>query len=174
MPNWAKGYLKVRGKTADIFDFIENGMSYVGEILVGEYGVAERPIKIDRDDFLEELEIPLSKQVFGEDADKVFYQSIYIKGTHRNFIRNGVDEILKDLNETSVLVFSGFEAAWGVDVPPYVEISKKFNIEIKIEVYERGMEFSQHIYIKDGEVYMDEKRKYDDWKWDCPCPDFGG
>ena len=174
MPNWAKGYLRVRGRTADILDFIENEMIYTAEVYVGSYGVISTGITIDRSSYDGELDIPISKAVFGNEAEKACLPAIYIKGTRRYFIRHDIYACLNGLDEISTLAVSGFEAAWGVDVKPYREISEKYNLEIKIDVYERGMQFSQHIHVKDGWILLDEERTYDDWEWDCPCPDFGG
>ena len=45
---------------------------------------------------------------------------------------------------------------------------------MKIQGFERGMEFSQVIEIVDGEIVQDEELHYNDWNWDCPCPEMGG
>ena len=172
MPNWAKGYLRVKGKVNDICNFIENELCYIGEVLREEYRIMERPIKLEI--YGEELYIPVSKEVFGDDAERVCYPRIYVKGTKRNFIEKTLDMCVAGMDKTDTVVFAGYKAAWGVEAKPYVNISKKYNLEIKIDVYERGMCFSQHIHIVNGQLMQDEERKYDDWKWDCPCPDFGG
>lgn len=30
------------------------------------------------------------------------------------------------------------------------------------------------IEIVDGEIVQDEELHYNDWNWDCPCPEMGG
>lgn len=108
MPNWARGYLRVRGKTSDIFNFIENEMVYVGEVFDDGYKIIKRQIKINREAFGEELYVPLNNEVFGKDVGSVRSPAIYINGTHRNFIRYDIDECINGRDEISTIVFSKF------------------------------------------------------------------
>lgn len=56
----------------------------------------------------------------------------------------------------------------------FTGIEQKVPCCMKIQGFERGMEFSQVIEIVDGEIVQDEELHYNDWNWDCPCPEMGG
>ena len=45
---------------------------------------------------------------------------------------------------------------------------------MRIHAFERGMCFNQIIEIIDGEITKDEEVKFDDYNWDCICPNVGG
>lgn len=36
------------------------------------------------------------------------------------------------------------------------------------------MQFYQDFAVCNGEIFIDEVRKYDDWDWECPMPMLGG
>lgn len=38
----------------------------------------------------------------------------------------------------------------------------------------RGMQFNQIIEIIDGKITKDEEVEFDDYDWDCICPNLGG
>ena len=67
-----------------------------------------------------------------------------------------------------------FKGAWVINSEPYVNLSRKYNVDIKIEAFERGMEFSQFILIEKGELKEDKDIKYDNYVWDCVMPNLGG
>ena len=67
-----------------------------------------------------------------------------------------------------------FKAAWDVESEPYIELSKAYNVDIKIEAFERGMEFSRYILIENGNLKEDKETKYDDYVWECVMPNLGG
>ena len=43
-----------------------------------------------------------------------------------------------------------------------------------IHAFERGMQFNQIIEIIDGKITKDEEVEFDDYDWDCICPNLGG
>lgn len=45
---------------------------------------------------------------------------------------------------------------------------------MRIHAFECGMCFNQIIEIIDGEITKDEEIKFDDYNWDCICPNVGG
>ena len=57
-------------------------------------------------------------------------EDAYIEGTKRNFVEKGVygDSYRED--EKPILVVS-MKAAWNVDETPYIEMSKKYNVDKK-------------------------------------------
>lgn len=146
MPNWCEGTLKVRGTMENIRKFMEEGIEWTpGELVVEDYDG--------------ELEFSTSRT--GER---------WIKGTHRHFIL--CDEYMY-FYEGSTL-FLHFEAAWNVSAEDLKTVCQTYDIDMKVEAYERGMQFGQLIEILNGEITRDELIKYDDYDWDCPCPTLGG
>ena len=67
-----------------------------------------------------------------------------------------------------------FQSAWGIDTDSLREISKKYNIDFKIYAFECGMEFNQDIEIIKGKTIKDDEIKFNDYLWECICPDKGG
>ena len=156
MPNWCKGSLKVRGKISDLKEFVQQGLepvSYMGDAL--------EPLVFTTED---------ETSIFVRE-NKV---SLWMKGTHRHFCEPNYIEVYADDQETPVIMILPMKAAWSIDAEPLQELCKKFHVDMKIQGFERGMEFSQVIEIVDGEIVQDEELHYNDWNWDCPCPEMGG
>lgn len=55
-----------------------------------------------------------------------------------------------------------------------LKISKKYNIDLKIYAFERGMEFNLDIEVSKGKVIKSEVIKFDNYMWDCIDPLSGG
>jgi hypothetical protein len=152
----------------------------------------ERPLKWDwRDD--DEVEM--------ERAD-----TIWIRDTRRNFIEfddyddhlvsvehwnKGIvhlpvyaaeDTPLSALKKDGIdcedwLVVLPFKAAWGVEPDNYKEMSKEYEISIKIYVVEQGIGFYQGFSFKNGksvEATSFRGGTYMDFVWECPFPGLGG
>ena len=109
----------------------------------------------------------------------------YIEGTERNFLdreyKYNIKEMLipdfdtyDDREDERIILFDCFKAAWNIDPEPYEEFSKKYNIDIRIDGWERGMEFYVNLIIEHGEVTKRTEIKYDDWAWDSQMPQLGG
>lgn len=60
--------------------------------------------------------------------------------------------------------------AWTIHVEQLLEISKKYNIDLKIYAFERGMEFNLDIEVSKGKVIKSEVIKFDNYMWDCIDP----
>lgn len=45
---------------------------------------------------------------------------------------------------------------------------------MKIHGFEMGMEFNQDIEIVDGKILKDEEVRFENYQWDCICPNMGG
>lgn len=162
MPNWCKGTLKIRGKKENILNFLENGTS----LLKGFWFPEEIRTEIKMNDY-EEIEI----KNITEDIN-----TLYIKGTRRNFIEKVENEIFiyNYDEEESIICLENFKAAWGIDAEALRTISKKYNIDIKIFAFERGMEFNQDIEIIKGKIIKDEEIKFKNYIWECIEPTLGG
>lgn len=162
MPNWAEGVLKIRGTRQDIRKFLVEGL----EPLNPSAGIArlmgkevEQPkVKIQED----EWDFNMSSQ-----------HGFYIKGTRRAFIESDIEWFFND-SHLEVLTIGSFKQAWGVDATEYAEISKKYNLDIKIYAFEQGMQFNQDIEIHKGEIVKNNEIQFDDYEWECLFPNMGG
>lgn len=163
MPNWAEGILKVRGTRANIKQFLKEGLKPIpdvsGEIAAMMGRRFEEP----------EVEIKEDKWDFNMKSKNGFY----INGTRRAFIEGNIEWYFDDKHE-EILTIEAFKQAWGVDVQSFAEISKVYSLDMKIYVFERGMEFNQDIEIHKGEVIKDNEIKFDDYQWECLMPNLGG
>ena len=148
MPNWAKGSLKLRGRS-------ENIASALKEMLLNDTVTLE-----------DEYDGTLLK--FNNTAPY-----FYINGTRRAFI--GQNQIEVWLEEKFCIVeLDNFKQAWSAIPENYKEISSKFDVDIKIFTFERGMEFTQEIEISKGEIIKDVCYEYDDYRWEVPFSNLGG
>ena len=156
MPNWCKGSLKVRGKISDLKKFVQRGLepvSYIGDAL--------EPLVFTTED----------ETSFFVRENKV---SLWMKGTRRHFCEPDYIEVDAEDSETPTIMILPFKAAWTIDADALHSLCKRFDVDMKIQAFEMGMQFSQIIEIVNGEILKDQEVKYDDWDWDCPCPRMGG
>ena len=156
MPNWCEGTLKVRGTIKDLKNFVLNGL-----LPVDPMGRMKEPLSLDG-------ESETSFYIFG------ITDTLYIKGARRAFCEPAHIDVCVDEPDDKVIITMPFKQAWVILSDDLLEVCKEFNVDIKIQGFEQGMRFSQIVEIVDGEIIQDEEIKYDDWKWDCPCPDMGG
>ena len=156
MPNWCEGTLKVKGTIKDLKNFVLNGLLPVSPI-----GATKEPLSLD-----------------GGDETSLYISSVpntlYIKGTRRAFCEPDYIEVSSDEPNDKTILTMPFKQAWAILSDNLLEVCKEFNVDMKIQGFERGMQFSQIVEIVDGEIVQDEEIKYDNWEWDCPCPDMGG
>jgi len=156
MPNWCEGTLKVRGTIKDLKNFVLNGLLPVDPI-----GRMKEPLSLE-----------------GESETSIYIlgitDTLYIKGTRRAFCEPADIDVCVDEPDDKAIITMPFKQAWAILSDNLLETCKEFNVDIKIQGFERGMRFSQIVEIVDGEIRQDEEIKYDDWDWDCPCPDMGG
>ena len=73
----------------------------------------------------------------------------------------------------SILVVN-MKAAWNIEEQPYIEMSKKYNLDFRVYGYEMGMEFNKEIEIVEGEIATYRLIQFKDYKWECPDPKLGG
>ena len=150
MPNWAKGTLKLRGKT-------ENIVSALKEMLLDNQSVT-----------LEE-EYEGTLLTFKTENDY-----FYINGTRRAFISGKDIEIWLD-DDFVIIELEDFKQAWAASADNYTEISSKFDVDIKIFTFEMGMEFTQEIQISKGEIIQNiVNENFTDYSWDVPFSRLGG
>lgn len=148
MPNWAKGSLKLRGKS-------ENIALALKKMLLNDTVTLE-----------DEWDGTLLK--FNNTAPY-----FYINETRRAFISQKQIEVWLE-EEFCTVELDNFKQAWSAIPENYQEISSKFDVDIKIFTFERGMEFTQEIEISKGKIVKDVCREYDDYQWEVPFSNLGG
>lgn len=146
MPNWCEGTLKIRGNMENVRKFMEEGINWT-------------PSKLVVEDYDGELDFSTS----GTGAR-------WIKNTSRHFIM--CDKIMYLYK--GYTLFLDFKAAWNVSAEDLKKVCQTYGIDMKVQAFDRGMEFSQIVEIINGEITKDETIEYDDYDWDCPCPTLGG
>lgn len=169
MPNWAEGNIRFRGNPKNIEEFLKNELECVGTDRKTYDTISRVPI-IEWDD-IDEITI---KEPENSGLEYTFCNSLYIKGTRRNFIDGVCGEYLPREEENYILCLDNFKAAWNVNPEPYIEKSAKYGIDIAIVVYECGMEFRQRIEIINGKLVIDDVTEYKDWGWESDFPKMGG
>lgn len=164
MANWVKGKLKIRGKPEDIKRWVEECLHcyFTKWFRDGSYEdeLVDDAVVFEHDPKAREMRLDTI-----EDA--------YIEGTKRNFVEKWVygDSYRED--EKPILVVS-MKAAWNVDETPYIEMSKKYNVDFRVYGYEMGLEFNREIEIVEGRLVTNRRIKFKDYKWECPDPTLGG
>lgn len=174
MPNWCEGSLKLRGKYADILRFFEEGVNAY------EYAPANSDVDyklIPKEEWCEVEEFD------GETVISNRLKSsgwIYIEGTKRAFIDEDFCSynIYRDKSDADCIFALPFKQAWSANQQDWIDIAKKYNLEIKIFGIESGTGFwcSLHV-LKDGVILENNFLQYQDYKdyvWNCPLPWMGG
>lgn len=156
MPNWCEGFLKVRGKISNLKAFVLNGL---------------QPVTIMGED--------AAKLAFTSEDETSFSiweikDSLWLKGTRRHFCEPDYIEVYGEDTETPAILIMPMKAAWGINSEFLLALCKEYEVDMKVQGFERGMQFSQIIEIIDGSIIQDRGIKYENWDWDCPCPLMGG
>lgn len=151
MPNWCEGSLKVRGTKENITKFILEGL---------------HPVNVIGD-----LKEKLSLNEYGDVQSK---ETCWIENTRRGFVE-GVDIYLSEFEDegTCIAVFES-KFAWRIDAKQLLQTCVKYHVDMKIHAFEMGMEFNQVIEIVDNKIVKDEELHFEDYQWDCICPEVGG
>lgn len=149
MPNWCEGWVKFRGSKEDLIKFITN-----------EFKGAN-------------LEMCFSDLIPDIPERTVFLKSLYRSCVYSDDVEEANDSII--LNEEGIGIFIvKIHHAWSVAGQGYVELAKKYNLDIKGKCYERGMEFVEEFEINNkGEVVLYKEHKFKDYYWECECPTLG-
>lgn len=146
MPNWCEGVMKLRGSKDNILRFLKEGFKPSYE---------NSAIEIDES---------------GEVVDIINVN--YIENTNRAF----VDEqylYISDALRTPIVTIK-MRQAWDFSAGDFMAIAEKYDLDIHLYGWERGMEFSREVEIFNGKVTKDETKTYDNWDWEVPFSDLGG
>ena len=148
LPNWVKGSLKLRGKS-------ENIASALKKMLLNDTVTLE-----DKWDG--------TLLIFNNTAPY-----FHINETRRAFIDQKQIEVWFE-EEFCIVELDNFKQAWSAIPENYQEISSKFDVDIKIFTFEKGMEFTQEIEISKGKIIKNVCNEYDDYQWEVPFSNLGG
>ena len=151
MPIWSEGCLKVRGKAANVKKFVLEGLHPV--------------------DFFDNALPKLELSDLGEvDTDK----DCWIEGTTRGFVENlYADFSIVEDDETFTATLDA-KFAWAADAEELLASCQKYDVDMKLYAFEKGMEFNQDILIVGKEILRDNKIAFEDYNWECICPTVGG
>lgn len=160
MANWCEGCIKIRGEFENVKRFFVEGTTcYKFDFDKKENIPDTESVKIIADD--------------NNEFCRKYHGETHINGTRRAFLRGWV-EIYRLKRNKKVTAALWFKQAWAIDADSFVEISKKYNVDIKILGFDMGMRFSQEVVVIQGELIKDKEKKYRSWDWDCPFPFLGG
>ena len=161
MPNWCEGTLKIRGNIKNVERWCKENINvYIHSFKDGNYSMQrdnDNPAKIDAGE--DEIEINIPKDAYIEGTSRNFGEEGYYLGLEHN----GVMRLALDV-----------KSAWDFESKPYIQMSKDYEIDFRFYGFERGMEFNQEVIIENGELKADNEIIYDDYFWECPCPNMGG
>lgn len=162
MPNWISGSLKVRGTYENVEKFVKNGLNLY-------------------DHSIHRNNRPLEKITWLKDLGGEFYISttknewLYVEGTQRAFIETEHVYTYEDHEDDGkYILICKVNQAWGFTIEDWVEISIKYNVDIRVWGLECGLEFGHEFEIIKGEITMDKDLEYSDWNWEAPIPWLGG
>lgn len=151
MPNWIEGTMKLRGKRENIARFFREGLE-------------DRKNKVTDNSGNDWLEFS-------------FKNKPYIIGTKGAFIKDSFIYMVGDDGVVSVDIKQpwAFATVSELDgLQRWMDISNKYNVDIRLYGIERGMEFTQEIIIVRGKDPINNVKQYEDWDWECPFPNMGG
>lgn len=170
MPNWCEGVLKLRGKRRDLKNFALNGLERYWH-----KSFEEGSVKIDLD-----AEINEYGGIFIEERTKVdsTYSWVYFKDSKRMFLNKNLEWHFQEEDEEEIeYVCLDIKQAWDIEAEDLLRISKEYNLDLKITAFECGMIFTRNVEIIDGQIIVDEEKKYKNWDeyfWDVYDPRLGG
>lgn len=170
MPNWCEGSLKLRGDPMDILRFIQEGLN------VYSYSNSHDNTLLDKSKWLGVIENTDSVEIYFD------HDEIYVEDTQRAFINlvyTGLAkrEVYIDKHKNPEICVLHISQAWSFREKDWIEIAKKYNLDIRLTGIEQGIGFMEDFIItRDGEVtdLSPSYENYDDFLWYCPIPFIGG
>lgn len=146
MPNWCEGTLKLRGKCENVLEALKSELSG-GVIETNKWG----DIKFTN----------IHNKRIGRRTLKV----------KQDVLEWHVSDKREDEEHTVCLEV---ESAWAFVLDELERISRTYDIDVRAHGYESGIEFEQIVTCLRGEEIVEEVLRYEDFKWECPFPHFGG
>lgn len=151
MPNWCAGTLRVRGKKKDLQNFVLRGLKPCDTF-------KKEHTKLELDEF----------------GNVSCNETCWIEGTQRGFI-HGLDVYFEEDDDVSVQTIAlDVEFAWAINSEELLKVCQKYHVDMRIYAFERGMEFNLEIEIINGKITKDSYFSFQDYMWECICPNIGG
>lgn len=176
MPNWIEGTFRFRGSKENVKKFIMEGLKPAfrcEEKLKSE-------IAFEEDDYIE-IKFTLNDQkgrFQKEDSKRKHPECLYIPHTSRTYVEldsYGYISANKCEKSNDLVCATNFKAAWSIDTEAIVSVAEEYKIDIRINGYERGMEFEQLVEVnRRGVIRCESVIQYEDYTWECPMPLIGG
>ena len=154
MSNWIFGQLKIRGKFENLKDFAKNGL---------------QPVDFFENDIL--------YPAYEEDDERFYFNcrniTLAVKNTVRTFVETDsiIFNVFEADNFDNIIIVLPIKAEWRINVDDLLKISEQYDVDMKIQSFQDASEMSQLIEIIDKQITQNDYIKYDNWKWDCPCPE---
>lgn len=158
MANFCQGILKIRGEKQDICNFIENNLTFYP----------------DPSNLTNKMYFRKGFESLYEVGYELSYDARYthLNNSNRHHIKES--EIIVYDRDDYWLACVTLIACWDIDIDYLVEVSKQYNIDLKIYAFEKGMEFNRDIEIHKGKTIKDNTIKFKDYMWECIDPTIGG
>lgn len=165
MPNWCQGIMKVRGTKEKLLKFLNEGIERRGFPRTESDDYTIYPLNITENDY-NEVNIRVT--------DEEHNSWLYFKDSRRMFIESNIEWYFWGEDGETEIKILDIKQAWNIEADYLQEVSKKFNIDIRVEAYECGCAFKQEIEIINGEITIDKVIEYDDYNWEAYDPRLGG
>lgn len=176
MPNWIVGSLKVRGKYEDIKRFFTEGVNHYSWHWDNDKKT-DVYILIPKKKWLKVNEY-IGKNGYREFIVEYLLDNCgdwtYVEDTKRAFITSDYISIYEHDPNKPIVAYCEIRQAWGFDSENWLNISQKYNLDIRLWGLECGMQFGTEIEIIDGKIKTENDFCYDSWDWECPLPWLGG
>lgn len=175
MPNWIRGSLKLRGTYENIKRFFMDG------IMVYRYDwETSSHIPQPQETWLEVYDEPDDFEI-----DILNDEWAHVEGTQRAFITNGTNihiekrqKLEASDDEPIIITVCEIQQAWSFKEDDWIDISKKYGVDLKLYGIEAGTGITEEMIIINGNLLQHKVYKYghnyDQFLWDCPIPWFGG
>lgn len=166
MPNWCDGNIRVRGTFQKIVKLFSESLFALK--LDEKRTLVDIPVKIVWDGpYFVHLDKP-------EDGCE---NEFWFKDSRRQFMdveRIELADYSDDDSQEIVICIEGFHGAWNIDLECFQALAKKYQVDIRIVAYDRGMEFCDTAEFYCNGKFLNKVIRYNDWMWECPRPNLGG
>lgn len=176
MPNWAEGNIRIRGKRENIIRYIQENFIAIYELEYDKW--EERPVHLQVDAGGWELIIAKDEDtnscVWFKNSRRMFIDYDRSSSGKEHTISGEFSDDEKHTKDDQVLFLDNFKGAWGIDEEYFKKAAVDYKVDIRLFVWERGMEWSSiSTFYRDGHV-EENSQTYSDWMWESALPDYGG